>query len=389
MSPPAWPGTLASWGVVAASAVGSLAWLGLLAHLIRHRALRADLDAAVDPGAGRPDPPNVAVIVIPPDDGGPGCSPPALAAGDDGVFAACVDPRPDVGAPAGWLGAVHALQVATASGPAASAEWLVFVDPAATIGPGAIRRAAEHARGAGLDHLILEPGFVAATPGARTVLAFVAALRWLRAPIGRVADRRSRAAGGGESFQLVRAEAFRAVGGFHHLAMTVDAVGRLGQVFKYAGYRVGILGGGDAVRLRRRCGIRDVLRRVERDSFAAAGFRAGRAVAAIAAVVVLGVGPFVGLVVGPAWSWWLALAGVIALAETLAIAGRRAGGGWWSVVGAPVAAPLVAGAMARALVGTLARGGIVRDGAFHPLAALRAHARDRDAWLDEVWRSTR
>src|SRR5207302_895253 len=63
----------------------------------------------------------------------------------------------------------------------------------------------------------------------------------LHAPAWRVEDPDSGAHLGIGAFNLIRAEAFRAVGGFGRLALSVDDDVRIGQVLKVAGYRTRVL----------------------------------------------------------------------------------------------------------------------------------------------------
>ncbi len=72
--------------------------------------------------------------------------------------------------------------------------------------------------------------------GERIFLTLFGLLFSLYGPIGRLSDRRSKAHIGIGAFNLVRAEVFRAVGGFRHLALSVDDDMRLGQTLKFAGY---------------------------------------------------------------------------------------------------------------------------------------------------------
>jgi hypothetical protein len=211
----------------------------------------------------------------------------------------------------------------------------------------------------------------------------------LNAPLGQLEDPRSRAHAGIGAFNLVRAEALRAIGGFEHLKLSVDDDMRLARALKYAGYRTRLLLGRGSVSVRWQVGLGGMIRGLEKNFFAATGFRIDLALGGAVLIIILGVMPYLGLFVGP---WWARLACGAGVASITAMAGastRQSGIGWYYAATIPMAAILTLIAFVRSVVLTLYRGGVQWRGHLYPLDELKAHIRKRDAWMREVWRSTR
>lgn len=291
--------------------------------------------------------------------------------------------------PPGWLGKTHALQAGAASPAAADAGWLLLTDADVVFAPGSIRRAMSYAEAEGIDLLSVAPEVEMYTVGERAFLSLFGLLFSLYASVGRLADRDSRAHVGIGAFNLVRVEAFNAVGGFRHLALSVDDDMRLGQTLKFAGYATRLIFGRGAISVRWHDGTWAMVRGVEKNFFAGLKFRVGRVGIVALGLVVLGIGPFVGLFVGPAWTRGVAAMGVAAIAITLGASGRQSRIRWYYAGLFPIATLLVITALIRSTVVTLRLGGIEWRRHFYPLRLLKAHVRERDAWLGEVWWSCR
>ena len=291
--------------------------------------------------------------------------------------------------PAGWLGKTHALQVGSDSPAGRDAYWLLFTDADVVFQPGAVRRAVAYAEANAVDMLIVAPEVDTRSVGERVFLTLFGLLFSLYGPIGRLKDRRSQVHIGVGAFNLVRAEVFRAVGGFRHLALSVDDDMRLGQTVKFAGYNLGLVLGRDQVSVRWQVGTWGMVRGVEKNFFAGLKFQLSRVVVVALGVITLGIGPFAGLVVGPTWTRVISSLGVGAVTLMLAATWRQSRIAWFHVLLLPAAAVLVLVALCRSVALTLIRGGVVWRNHLYPLATLKAHVRERDAWLSEVWRSTR
>ena len=289
--------------------------------------------------------------------------------------------------PAGWLGKNHALHAAAA---ASDADWILLTDADVVFAPGALRRAVAEGVRAGADHVTVIPEVPTEGAGERLFMAMFLLMFSLHAPPWKVEDPRSGAHLGIGAFNLLRAAAFRAVGGFEKLRLTVDEDVRLGRVLKSAGFRTRVLlGGGGAVSVRWQVGLGGMVRGMEKNFFAAGDFRIVLAAAAVVALLTLGAAPHAGLLVGPWWSRAICAAGVAATCAVVAAAGRSSGIGWLYGLTMPLSAVIVAYALVRSTWYTLRRGGVRWRNHHYPLAELRAHARERNVWVRELRDATR
>jgi hypothetical protein len=288
--------------------------------------------------------------------------------------------------PRGWLGKTHALQVGWK---AAAADWVLFTDGDVVFEPGALRRGVRHAVEARLDHLAVIPDVPAASFGEKLFLAMFGLLFVLGAPPWRVANPRSRAFCGVGAFNLVRRAALAAAGGFDRIALSVDDDLRLGQILKWTGGRSGVRFGAGAVSVRWQVGLAAMIRGLEKNFLAALDFRYP-AIAGMALFLPwIGAAPHLGLLAGPWWSRGLCAAGVAAIAMVLHAAGPRRRIEWHHALTLPLSALLLEAALAGSVWATLRQGGIRWRGRLYPLRELRAHIRERNAWLRQAALSPR
>src|SRR5206468_4082457 len=141
----------------------------------------------------------------------------------------------------------------------------------------------------------------------------------------KVTDFRSKAAAGVGAFNLVRAETFRAIGGFRRLALSVYEDMRLGQALKYAGYRGGLALGKEMVSVRWQVGHGGMIRGLEKNFFAGAEYRLLIVFFALLLLLIIGVAPHAGLFVGPWWTRAVSLLGIGSISLILALMSRPGG----------------------------------------------------------------
>ncbi|MFO0907569.1 MAG: glycosyltransferase [Isosphaeraceae bacterium] len=290
--------------------------------------------------------------------------------------------------PAGWLGKTHALQAGAASVDP-SCEWLLFTDADVVFAPDTLRRALALAQRDHLDLMAAAPDIVTVSLAERIFIAFFSMIFALAVPPWRVNDPRSRAAVGVGAFNLVRRSTFRDVGGLSHIALSVDDDVRFAQAVKFAGYRCALVSGTRALAVRWHVGMLGMIRGLEKNFFGACDYRLVTALAGAAGFLMLGVLPFLGLLVGP---WWMRLFCAIGIgAIALMIQGARGldGLAWYHALGFPVASVALIFALLRSTVLTYVRGGVRWRDHLYPLPLLRDHCRRRNAWLRELWLSTR
>jgi hypothetical protein len=305
----------------------------------------------------------------------------AIAQGGDRLRVVHVDQLPG-----GWLGKTHALQLAS---DATEARWVLFTDGDVILAPGALKKAVAFAEGQGVDHLTVGPEVTTESVSERLFVTQFGLWFSMGASFDRVADMRSKAHAGIGAFNLVRLQAFRDIGGFRNLALSVDDDKRLAQALKYAGYRPRFVLGRGAVSVRWQVGLRGMIRGLEKNFFAVTGFHLAKAVAGGLFLASVGIAPFLGLFLGPAWARIVCGLGVAAIAATLGASSRQSGITWYYAFAMPFASIAILIALGRSVVLTLVRDGVRWRGHHYPLTDLKRHVRLRDAWTREVWRSTR
>lgn len=212
--------------------------------------------------------------------------------------------------PAGWLGKNHALQLGADR---SRGEWLLFTDADIIFEPTALKRAISYALANRVDHL-------AATPLARmpswllqafTVTFAIYFSLFIR--LWAIRNPRSTAHVGIGAFNLVRAEAFRAVGGFGRIKMRPDDDLKLGKILKLGGFRQDLVNGDEFLVVHWYASLGEMIRGLEKNTFAATEYSVWFSLFSGSLSLVNNVWPFVAIwiVSGPAR--WLNLAVVLVL----------------------------------------------------------------------------
>jgi hypothetical protein len=279
--------------------------------------------------------------------------------------------------PPGWLGKTHACE---AGARRAHGAWLLFTDADVVLAPGALRAAVAHAEARGLGHLVVTPALVAPGFAERAFVSFFAALLAVGFRPAQLRRARTRAFAGVGAFNLVRAEAWRAVGGHRALAYEVADDVKLGLVLRRSGVPQGVAQGAGFLALRWQPGFRASLRGLVKNGFAGLEYRWGRVAGVAAALALLGAGPWVGVTAGPSGA---RAAGLAALAAAWLVHGgaarRSARGSGWEGACATGCALLLGGVLVASAALASARGAVVWRGTRYPLRELRAQCvRARD-----------
>ncbi|MDF1524233.1 MAG: glycosyltransferase, partial [Trueperaceae bacterium] len=284
--------------------------------------------------------PNLEIVVV--DDRSSDATAAVLAGAFEG------DPRARVvradEPPAGWLGKVHALAVGAA---ATKAPWLLFTDADVVLHPAAARVALAWAARDGLDHVAYVPRFVAHGPWLRGfVAAFTLLLTLLTRPwLAR--DPRSRHALGIGAFGLYRRAALERAGGLAAVRARPDDDLALARALKAAGGRTAVAFAPELASVVWYPTLRAALSGLEKNAFAAVGYRPVVALLAVAALLATHVAPFLAPFVGPP-SVRAAGIGVVACALlAYAAHGRRAGHAAWLGLLHPVSVVLLVFALTR------------------------------------------
>jgi len=270
--------------------------------------------------------------------------------------------------PAGWLGKNHAL----ARGASGRTEpWLLFTDADVVLQPTTLRRALRAVSERRLDHLTAGPEVVAPSPG---IAIFVGAFTtlfglWLT-PWRAARPDREEAMGIG-AFNLVRRSAYEAIGGYAAIRNRPDDDLQLGRRLKGAGFRQELASGRGLVRVEWYRSLAEAARGLEKNAFAGLDYSVARAVAAVGALSLFHLAPFVAAPILGGWpGLLLAAAAAIQIVGAWA-ASRETGVPRWTALLLPVGVLLLAGVVVRSVALALARGGVDWRGTFYSLEELR------------------
>jgi len=283
--------------------------------------------------------------------------------------------------PPGWLGKNHALQVAAGE---ARGDWLLFTDADVIFQPLSLQRAMSYVRQQRLDHLAVAPtlrmkGVVLDLfAGAFALLFSQFARPWLASRPG------SRFHIGIGAFNLVRREAYEAVGGHRTISMRPDDDLRLGRILKLGGFQQDMAFGHGEVAVEWYSSIAEATRGLEKNSFAAFDYSLLRALTGSSLFFLIGIFPFIALFLTGGLAFVLN-ALTCALVVLLYAGSTRASGSRLLLAPAfPLAALLVLFIIIRATSLTLLNDGISWRDTHYSLEELKRGAGNRMGRLDDV-----
>jgi glycosyltransferase involved in cell wall biosynthesis len=270
--------------------------------------------------------------------------------------------------PAGWLGKPHALQKGYE---VSTGEWLVFTDADVKFRPDALRRVVALVRARGWDHLTLVGDVVRSGFWDTVVISFFVMGFQLAADLHAVSNPNSRAYVGVGAFQMLKRSAYEACGTHRRLAMEVIDDMKLGKMVKQEGFRSGVAIAEDAVSVEWHLGLENLIRGLEKNFFAAAGFSVGMVALQIVSMLLFNVAPFLGLALGDGWIRLLA-----GIAVLVALCFHLGGDAVMRVsplycLTLPIGAILFTYILLRSTVITLRQGGIFWRETFYKLEELR------------------
>ncbi len=272
--------------------------------------------------------------------------------------------------PQGWLGKNHAQHVGAQR---ATGELLLFTDADVHMEPTAISRAVRYLQEAGLDHLAVAPQLrmpgtlLQMFGGAFTIFFGLYAKPW------KARDPNSRRHIGIGAFNLVRAEAYRAIGGHAKIAMRPDDDMKLGKLIKKSGYRQEMLLGDGLLTVEWYSSVGELARGLEKNSFAGVEYNLGVVVASTIAQLLVFVWPVIGLFVTGGPTRWLNAGVVLTLAALYVDNARFHGEKRWHCVAMPLTAVWFLCIIWRATLKTIRNGGIDWRGTHYSLAELKAN----------------
>jgi len=272
--------------------------------------------------------------------------------------------------PAGWLGKNHAMALAARQ---TGTPWLLFTDGDILFQPDTLERALRFAEQDSADHVVLLPTLILKTAGEKMMAAAFQSLTLLAWRPWKVADpKASKESIGTGAFNFVRAEAYRAIGGFEAFPMEVLEDLRLGREIKHRGFRQRMVLGRDLIRLHWAPGAFGMVNNLTKNIYATFRFRFVLFFAAWLALLVFCGVPLAGLFAPSALIRIFSVLSLLMVALLYQQASRfytRINLVW--VLAFPVALGLVLYAMLRSMILTLTQGGVVWRGTFYSLRDLR------------------
>jgi len=286
-----------------------------------------------------------------------------LAAGDARLKAIHVTELP-----AGWLGKTHALWKGSQE---ATGGLFLYTDADIVMEPTALARAVTFLEKERLDHLAVTPTmrmpslFLAMFGTTFIVFFSLFARPW------KARDPRSPYHIGIGAFNLVRADAYWAIGGHRAIRLRPDDDMKLGKLLKKGGFRQEAAYGRDLLEVEWYASAREVVKGLEKNAFAGTDYRVGYTLGGALFVLLCGVWPWLGLVLTDGATRLLNGAVVLLACLVVADTARFHGARPWHAAGFPLCSGFFSWIILRTMVLNLVRGGIIWRGTFYPLGELR------------------
>lgn len=273
--------------------------------------------------------------------------------------------------PAGWLGKNHALWVGAGR---ARGEILLFTDADIVMAPTVLTRAVRFLTDHRLDHLAVTPrmtmpGTFLSMFGLVFILFFsVFARPW------KARDPKSSAFIGIGAFNMVRASAYRAVGGHETIRLRPDDDMKLGKIVKKGGFRSDAAYGPEYLGVEWYASVGEAIRGLEKNAFAGCDYRVSLALLGVVFHLVGSVFPFVALFMTHGATRAIYAAVVLLLTLLIADCARFHRARPWHAIGFAPSALLFCWIVVRTTARNLLQGGITWRGTFYPLGELKKNA---------------
>jgi cellulose synthase/poly-beta-1,6-N-acetylglucosamine synthase-like glycosyltransferase len=270
--------------------------------------------------------------------------------------------------PAGWLGKNHALWKGAGQ---ARGDILLFTDADIVMEPTALNRAVRFLLENRLDHLAVTPRMT--MPGtflSMFGLAFILIFSVFARP-WKARDPKSRCFIGIGAFNLVRAGAYRSVGGHETIRLRPDDDMKLGKILKKGGCRSEVAYGPEFLSVEWYSSVSEVIRGLEKNAFAGCDYRLSLVLFGVCFHLAGSVFPYIALFIteGPTRMIYGAVVALVTL--LLADCARFHGARPWQAIGFAPSALLFCWIVLRTTFLNLVQGGISWRGTFYPLEELK------------------
>lgn len=272
--------------------------------------------------------------------------------------------------PPGWLGKTHALWIGSQL---ATGELLLFTDADIVMEPTVVTRAVAFLQQNRLDHLTATPSVRMPTVflsmfGAAFIIFFSLFSRPWKAR-----DPKSRSHIGIGAFNLVRAAAYRQVGGHEAIRLRPDDDIKLGKIVKKAGLRQDVAYAPEFLAVEWYASLGEAIRGLEKNAFAGADYSIALVLTGILFHILCSIWPFLAIFVtgGPIRGIYLVTTTLILL--VVADSARFHHSRPWYALGYPLTSALFAYILLRTMLLNLIRGGIYWRGTFYSLKELKSN----------------
>src|SRR6266404_2535720 len=272
--------------------------------------------------------------------------------------------------PKGWLGKNYAQHFGAQR---ATGDLILFTDADVVMERSVISRAVAHLQREGIDHLAITPhlqmpGTLLHMFGGAFALFF-----GLYAKPWKARDPKNPRHIGIGAFNLVRTEAYRAIGGHRAIAMRPDDDMKLGKLLKKHGFHQDLVLSDGLITVEWYSSLGELIHGLEKNTFAGVEYNLAVVVTSSIAQLVVFIWPVVALALTRGPTWWLNLAIVGSLAVLYMDNAYCHGAKRWHCVGFPVTALLFQYIIWRATLLTLVNDGIDWRGTHYSLPELKAN----------------
>jgi len=272
--------------------------------------------------------------------------------------------------PPGWLGKNHALWIGSQR---ATGELLVFTDADIVMEPTVVTRAVAFLNQNRLDHLAATPSVHMPTTflamfGASFIIYFSLFSRpW------KVKDPSSRWHIGIGAFNMVRAAAYRQVGGHETIRLRPDDDIKLGKILKKAGLRQDVAYAPEFLKVEWYASVREAIKGLEKNAFSGADYSILLVLSGVLFHALCSIWPFLAVFVtrGLTQGLYLLTSALILLA--VADSARFHRSRPWYAIGYPLTSTLFIYILLRTMLLNLIQGGIYWRGTFYSLKELKAN----------------
>lgn len=276
--------------------------------------------------------------------------------------------------PDGWLGKNHAMYQGYRL---ARGSFLLFTDADVLFQPDAIRDAVAYALRESAEHITLLPRLKSRSFLLKAfVHYFMFCLCLIYPPWLANRDDLRRGGIGVGAFNLIRRDAYEAIGTHEALRMRPDDDLRLGALVKKAGLRQRVVPGADRIGVEWYKSLKEAIKGLEKNIYAGLGYRVSLAVSAVAGQLLFFVLPLF----APLWArgaafWLFLLADLLFALTYLAVVRRINGERGEDVLALHAAVPVLVWVLTRSIWLAHKRKGVYWRGTFYALNELKRRFR--------------